>query len=135
MENLSKNRNLLSGIVLACASFQLLNPSFIIDSVADEAAEAAVVDGGKMPADYLKFWSELDGKCQILSDGGKLRMMENTHPNKSIKFLLSRLFAGVRQPGYAKGILNPEDEPKQLGCTRVQNRDQTWLVVRAEFVE
>ena len=85
------------------------------------------------PAAYLEFESHLDGRCQILSAGGKLRVLRNTHAARPIAFRLIRTFAGVRQTGRAMGVAGPDGEPVKLGCTRVDGRLQDWRVERAEF--
>jgi len=95
--------------------------------VADEDAPTAGA--------FLKFSSEIDGRCQILSDGGKLFIMTNVHPSRSISYRLIRYFAGVPQPGRAMGTIAPGAAPKQLGCTRVDGREQRWEIQLAEFVD
>lgn len=86
-------------------------------------------------AAYLEFESRLDGRCQILSAGGKLRVLRNTHTARPIAYRLIRTFAGVRQTGRAMGVAAPDGEPVKLGCTRVDGRLQDWSVERAEFSE
>ncbi len=88
----------------------------------------------KIAADYLEFASELDNECQKRSPSGRLRMVKNIHPDKSIKFRFVRIFTNVRQPGFARGTLEPNHEPTLLGCTKISGRDQTWEIVKAEFV-
>lgn len=88
----------------------------------------------KAAADYLEFASELDNLCQKRSPSGRLRLVRNLHPDRSIKFRFVRVFSNVRQPGFARGTLEPNAEPTQLGCTKISGRDQTWEIVKAEFV-
>ncbi|MGB1879384.1 MAG: hypothetical protein ACPHTD_01585, partial [Gammaproteobacteria bacterium] len=66
---------------VASAVFTLM-PAF---NVAAEAENAE---------DYLEFESVPDGRCQILSMGGKLRVLHNRHPELAIRFRLVRMFAG-----------------------------------------
>ena len=75
----------------------------------------------------------MDGKCQNLSQGGKLQVMRNTHPAQPIRFRLIRYFVDVRQRGRATGIAEPGGEPIKIGCTLVGGRPQRWVVERAEF--
>jgi hypothetical protein len=82
---------------------------------------------------YLDFVSELDGRCHNLSEGGKLRVMHNSHPDHPIKYRLVRMFAGKPQMGLAIGTIQAA-ESKKLGCTRVDGREQTWVVERAELL-
>lgn len=99
------------------------------------AAAAASEAPAEAASNYLKFSSRLDGKCQILSDGGKLRVMENTHPSRAIRFRLIRIFADKPQPGRAMGTIAPGDEPRALGCTLVNGWEQRWEVQVAEFAD
>ncbi len=89
----------------------------------------------KAPEEYLEFSSELDGKCQILSKGGKLRIVKNNHPDKTIKYRFNRMFAGKRQASMAAGIIEPGDNPVKLGCTEVDGHEQTWEIKVVKFVE
>lgn len=88
----------------------------------------------KTAADYLEFASELDNECQKRSPSGRLRLVRNLHPEKTIKYRFVRIFTNVRQPGFTRGTLEPNDEPTQLGCTKISGRDQTWEIVKAEFI-
>jgi len=89
----------------------------------------------KSPGDYLEFYSVLDGKCQILSNCGKLRLVKNNHPDKAIKYRFNRIFAGKRQASMTIGVLEPGGKPVKLGCTKVDGREQTWEISVAKFVE
>ncbi len=86
-------------------------------------------------APHLALESLEDGKCFILSPGGKLRVMRNTHPDRAVKFRLDRYFADKLQAGGAAGTIAPGDEPVKLGCTEVDGREQRWEIQRAEFTE
>ncbi len=92
--------------------------------------------GGSEPVktaeSFLSFEAKTDGKCQNLSEGGKLQVMHNQHPVRKIKFRLIRYFVDVRQRGRATGIAEPGEMVK-LGCTTVGGRPQRWVVERAEF--
>lgn len=89
---------------------------------ADEAAAAALV-----------FEEQLDGKCQILSQGGKLVVLRNTHPAQPVRYRLVRMFLGTPQ-GRLDGQIAPADPPQKLGCNRVNGRRQYWRVERATLV-
>ncbi len=82
---------------------------------------------------FLEFATKLDGRCQILSAGGKLRVLRNTHAEKAIKYRLVRMFVGVAQ-GLSVGVVPPGGEVVKLGCTRVDGRQQEWIVERASFI-
>ena len=93
---------------------------------------ATAADGSAGAASYLVFESVADGRCQILSDGGKLRVLRNQHAQRAINFRLMRVFAGKPQ-GLSTGIAEPGATPFKLGCTRVDGRDQDWVIERAGF--
>ena len=95
-------------------------------------AHPAPEDGGGDPAVYLEFESTPDGRCQILSAGGKLRVMRNTHAERAIAYRLVRIFVGVQQ-GLSAGTAPPGGEAIQLGCTKVDGRTQEWALERASF--
>lgn len=83
----------------------------------------------------LVFEEQLDGKCQILSEGGKLVVLRNTHADsaQAIRYRLVRMFLGVPQ-GRIDGQIAPADGPQKLGCNRVNGRRQYWRVERASLV-
>lgn len=87
------------------------------------------------PGSYLEFYSELDGKCQILSAGGKLRLVKNNHPDKNIRYRFVRMFSGKPQAGLVIGTLESGGKPIKLGCTRVDGREQGWEIKVARFEE
>ena len=81
----------------------------------------------------LEFEQKNDGKCHILSEGGKLMVMHNRHAGKLIEFRLIRYFADVRQQGRATGTIAAGESPIKLGCTLVDGREQRWEIERANF--
>lgn len=83
---------------------------------------------------HLVLEINIDGKCQNLSEGGKLQVLRNLHPTRKIKFRLIRYFVDVRQQGRATGVAQPNGELVKLGCTKVGGRLQRWVVERAEFI-
>ncbi|HMM77709.1 MAG TPA: hypothetical protein PJ986_18550 [Gammaproteobacteria bacterium] len=89
---------------------------------ADEAAVAALV-----------FEEQLDGKCQILSAGGKLVVLRNASADRAVRYRLVRMFLGVPQ-GRLDGEIAPGGTPQKLGCNRVNGRPQSWRVERATLV-
>lgn len=93
-------------------------------TVADEGATAMAV---------LAFEEQLDGKCQILSEGGKLVVLRNTHPAQAVRYRLVRLFLGVPQ-SRVDGRIAAGETPQKLGCNRVNGRKQSWRIERAAFV-
>lgn len=115
---LPRPRPLLIGVAASLLSFGAVN---------------AGADGAVSAADFLVFESVADGRCQILSDGGKLRVMRNQHDARPIKYRLTRVFVGKPQ-GLSVGVAEPGNALVKLGCTRVDGRVQDWVVERAHFV-
>ena len=118
---------LVSVFLLACANNALAD-----DGPVDAATGTAPAAGE--PGSFLKFEDVLDGRCYILSAGGKLTVMHNTHPEHTIRFRLIRFFANKRQRGRATGDIAPGDKPTKLGCSQVDGRPQEWRIERASFV-
>jgi hypothetical protein len=85
-------------------------------------------------ASYLTVETVLDGRCHNLSEGGKLAVLRNTHPSKTIRYRLLRLFID-RPQGLLDGSLAPAEGVQKLGCDKVGGRAQTWRVKRARFAQ
>ena len=97
---------------------------------AQDASSAPARDA----AYYLEFAHVADGKCQILSAGGKLVVLRNRHPTRAIRYRLFRIFGGVIQ-SRVDGLLSPAGETQKLGCDTVDGRPQSWTVERAALME
>ncbi len=82
---------------------------------------------------FLAFQSEADGRCQILSAGGKLRILRNRHATRAIDFRVMRIFGDGHPQGLAAGTAPAGGELVPLGCTQVDGRPQDWLLERASF--
>lgn len=94
---------------------------------------AAASPGTDDAGQFLAFESIGDGRCLNLSEGGKLRILRNTHGERAIHYRVMRLFAGNHPQGLATGIAPANGDPVPLGCTRVDGRLQDWTVERARF--
>jgi hypothetical protein len=84
-------------------------------------------------ASFLTFQSAADGRCQILSSGGQLRVLINNHANRAIDYRLVRIFGDGHRQGLVGGTASAGGEPVPLGCTQVDGRPQDWLLERARF--
>jgi hypothetical protein len=82
----------------------------------------------------LAFEEVTDGKCQILSEGGKLVLLRNLHPSHAIRYRLVRMFMDVPQ-GRLDGEIAAGEATQKLGCSRVNRRVQSWRVERATLLE
>ncbi len=96
------------------------------------SATASATPGNAQAVDFLAIESHADGRCQNLSEGGKLVVLRNTHPERLIAYRLVRMFAKVPQ-GRVVGVVEPDSEGQRLGCNRVDGRDQSWRIERAAF--
>ena len=81
----------------------------------------------------LKLEARADGKCQNLSEGGKLVVLRSAS-NQPISYRLVRYFANVPQSPTV-GRITPEEPEQPLGCNRVDGREQRWEIKRASFEE
>lgn len=105
----------VGGVLLAIAG------SF--PALADEAEARAL----------LSLEARADGKCQILSEGGKLVVLRSA-ATRAINYRLIRYFANVPQSP-SVGRVSPEAPEQPLGCSRVDGREQRWIIKRASFEE
>lgn len=112
--------------IFACTLLLAFGPAGAEDVVTADPLTAG--------APFLEFETVLDGNCQNLSQGGKLRKMRNVHGNAKIRYRLIRYFADVPQWGRATGVIAPGDGDIKLGCTLVDGREQRWEIERAEFI-
>ena len=88
---------------------------------------------GQPATSFLDFQSEADGRCQILSAGGKLRVLYNRHDSRAISYRLMRVFGDGHRQGRVVGTAPAGGQPVPLGCTRVDGRPQDWQLERATF--
>lgn len=117
------------------SSATLRAAALLLTAVGAGAAASSVQAADSTAADHLVFSTQFDARCHNLSEGGKMTMMANTHPDKAIRYRLIRMFMEAPQAGRAIGVIEPGTEPTKLGCDKVDKRPQTWRVERAEFVE
>lgn len=104
-------------------------------SISAEPCDTSTSSEEANPGSYLEFSSEMDGKCQNLSQGGKLRIVKNTHPDKDIRYRFVRMFSGKPQAGLVIGTIEHGSKPVKLGCTLVDGRDQNWEIKIAKFTD
>ena len=97
------------------------------------SAAAAPVASDALAASVLEFQSEPDGRCQILSEGGKLRVLYNRHASRAVDYRLIRVFGDGHRQGRVAGTAPAGGAPVPLGCTRVDGRAQDWQLERAIF--
>lgn len=86
------------------------------------------------PAGYLEMTKEFSGKCMGLRRGD-MRLIVNNHPDKTIQYRLIRKLGGKRQASIIQDTIKPGSEGHKLGCELLDDREQTWEIVRAQYVE
>lgn len=89
---------------------------------------------GKEAVAYLEIYKEFSGKCMGLRRGD-MRLLRNTHPDKTIEFRMIRLLDGQRQASIIRDTIAPGSEGQKLGCELLDDREQTYEITRARFVE
>ncbi len=112
---------ILLGVALAVTVVPLAYP-----------ADSLEIRDVSAPLEWLRFETVLDGRCQNLSEGGKLIVMHNDHPSRTIRYRLLRLHVD-RPQGLMDGSILPREPAQKLGCDRVGGRPQTWQIKRAQF--
>src|SRR5690606_8133132 len=88
----SPRRTAVCKLFLVAVAVVLGHPRVVASPGADDASE------------FLAFESVGDGRCLNLSEGGKLRILRNTHGERAIHYRVQRLFAGNHPQGLATGI-------------------------------
>lgn len=123
MKNRFLTHWLPTGLLLPVLTFFAFAQTVAADSKAEDATK------------YLEIYKEFDGKCQGLRRGD-IRMIRNTHPEKKIQFRMVRLLNGRRQASLIQDTIAPgEDNAQRLGCEILDDREQVWKIVRAEYIE
>lgn len=84
------------------------------------------------PLAWLRFETVLDGRCHNLSEGGKLVVLHNDHPARTIRYRLQRVHVG-RPQGLVDGSIASGEPAQKLGCDKVGGRAQGWQIKRAQF--
>lgn len=112
----------------------LLGAAAWFSASAEDHGDSKQTADGNNPRSYLEIYKEFDGKCQGLRRGD-IRMLRNTHPDKAIEFRMIRLLGGHRQASLIQDVIQPGSEGQKLGCEMLDDREQTWKIVRARFVE
>ncbi len=95
-------------------------------------AVAIVCTGDEPASEYVEFSYDFHSEC--VARNGKMVLVRNTHPARTVKLYLYRYFADKRQPGRAVHTLQPNAEAVAVGCTVVQGLAQKWEVAKARFL-
>ncbi len=109
----------------------LLAPAMAADESETKQQEAQQPEG---PSGHLEMIKEFSGKCMGLRRGD-MRVLISNHPDKTIQYRLIRKLNGQRQASIIQDTIKPGGEGHKLGCELIDDREQTWEVVRAQYVE
>jgi hypothetical protein len=85
------------------------------------------------PASFVAFVLEDDANC-LLREGQHV-LVYSTHPKRTIRVWLDRVYSGVGTGDRSRSDLPPGADPEPLGCSRVMDGTQEWRVVRAIFLD
>ena len=97
------------------------------------ADDGSAAPGPREPSGYLDIYKVNSAVCQALRRG-KMNMLRNLHPSKTIHYRMSRSLAGKRQAGLIRGTIPPTgEEGEPLGCELLEGLRQEWNITRAEF--
>lgn len=111
-----------------------MRTSVLLGLVVASSIPAPNAGADEQPASrFLEFQSEADGRCQVLSAGGKLRVLTNRHETRAIDYRLIRVFGEGHRQSQVAGTAPAGGQLVQLGCTQVDGRPQDWLLERAVF--
>ncbi len=101
------------------------------------AADDAVVEAARGASAYLHISKTNHSRCQALRRG-KMYVLHNLHPTRTIRYRMRRLLAGKPQAGLIRDHIAPTDpEDKNsadaLGCGLLEGLAQEWSVIQADF--
>ncbi len=91
--------------------------------------------GGAEAGSFLRIDARFSSKCSSLRRG-KMRYLQNDHPNRVINYRMFRRLMDTRQVGLTADRIAPGEENRQdLGCEMLSGMEQTWHIRRARFQE
>lgn len=85
------------------------------------------------PARYVEFVQEPTAGC--LARNGVQVQVKNTHPKRTLRVWLDRTLMGNGTGDRSRSVLRPGAAPEPLGCSRSDGAEQSWVLVRAAFVD
>lgn len=82
----------------------------------------------------IDIFEEENAQCS--TKNGHMILVRSINTSSDIEVQLERYFQNVRQPGRSVVLLHPNDEPHELGCSRVlaDSAEQRWKIVKAEII-
>ena len=84
-------------------------------------------------AQYVQFVQEPTATC--VTRNGQQILVKNSHPTRTLRVWLDRIFMGVGTGDRSRSDLAPGGEPDPLGCSRNLNGTQEWRVARVVFID
>lgn len=96
-------------------------------------AAGARAAGSEDAAGYVEFVREDAANC-VIRNGVRV-MVRSTHPSRTVRVWLDRYLMGSGTGDRSRTDLKPGAEPEPLGCSKSNNAEQEWRIVRAQFVD
>lgn len=85
-------------------------------------------------ARYVHFAEDFTANC--VSRNGVQIQVKNTHPTRTLRVYLDRVYRGVGTGDRSRSELAPGAEPQPLGCSvTLDGGKQEWRLVRASFID
>ncbi len=84
------------------------------------------------PKRYVQFVQEPTAGC-VTRNGVQIQV-KSTHPQRTLRVWLDRKVNGNGTGDRSRSVLAPGGEAEPLGCSRTEGVEQSWAIVRAEFV-
>ena len=85
------------------------------------------------PAQYVEFVQEPTAGC-VARNGVQIQV-KSTHPKRTLRVWLDRKLMGSGTGDRSRSELKPGAAPEPLGCSRSDGGEQSWVLVRAAFVD
>lgn len=85
------------------------------------------------PARYVEFVQEPTAGC--LARNAVQIQVKSTHPKRTLRVWLDRKLMGNGTGDRSRSELKPGAAPEPLGCSRSEGAEQSWVLVRAAFVD
>jgi hypothetical protein len=84
------------------------------------------------PTRFVEFVQEPTATC--VQRNGQQIQVKSSHPKRTLRVWLDRKVMGNGTGDRSRSTLKPGAQAEPLGCSRGDGGDQSWVIVRAEFV-
>jgi hypothetical protein len=84
------------------------------------------------PQRFVEFVQEPTATC--VQRSGQQIQVKSSHPKRTVRVWLDRKVMGNGTGDRSRSTLKPGAAAEPLGCSRSDGAEQSWVIVRAEFV-